>query len=105
MYPHNQPISNTINKLKETAKQAVKIVGRIKKLESSPDLETRTSGKITVVYLDDNGNKKTTAIILSKDDYQNAIRAHSDGNHVEITGEFSGQKNNILTCESFSIIE
>ena len=104
-YDYYQPISNTINKLKETAKQAVKIVGRIKKLESSPDLETRTSGKITVVYLDDNGNKKTTAIILSKDDYQNAIRAHSDGNHVEITGEFSGQKNNILTCESFSIIE
>ena len=104
-YDYYQPISNTINKLKETTKQAVKIVGRIKKLESSPDLETRTSGKITVVYLDDNGNKKTTAITLSKDDYQNAIRAHSEGDHIEITGEFSGQKNNILTCESFSIIE
>lgn len=104
-YDYCQPISNTISKLKETTKQTVKIVGRIKKLESSPDLETRTSGKITVVYLDDNGNKKTSVINLSKDDYQNAIKAHTEGNHVEITGEFSGLKNNMLNCESFSIIE
>lgn len=104
-YDYYQPISNTISKLKETTKQSVKIVGRIKKLESSPDLETRTSGKITVLYLDDNNKKKTTTINLSREDYQNAIRAHIEGNYVEITGVFSNQKNNILTCESFSIIE
>ena len=104
-YDYYQPISNTISKLKETTKQSVKIVGRIKKLESSPDLETRTSGKITVLYLDDTGKKKTTAINLSREDYQNAIRAHIEGNYVEITGVFTTQKSNILTCESFSIIE
>lgn len=104
-YDYCQPISDTINKLKETKKEAVKIVGRIKKLESSPELETRTSGKITVVYLDENGNKKSSVASLSREDYLNAIKAHTEGNYVEITGEFSGQKNKILNCESFSVIE
>ena len=104
-HDYYQPISTTIDKLREHTKQAVKIVGRIKKLESSPDLSKRTSGKITVVYLDEKENKKTATINVSKEDYDKAIQAHSEGNHVEITGELTGTKNNILTCESFSIIE
>ncbi len=104
-HDYYQPICDTISKLRERKKQTTKIVGRIKKLESSPDLAKRTSGKITVVYLDDNDNKKTTTVNLSKDDYDRALQAHSEGNHVEITGELTGSRNTSLTCESFSIIE
>lgn len=104
-HDYYQPISTTIGKLRERTKRTTKIVGRIKKLESSPDLSKRTSGKITVVYLDEKENKKTATINVSKEDYDKAIQAHSEGNHVEITGELTGSKNNTLTCESFSIIE
>ena len=104
-HDYYQPISSTISKLREHTKQTTKILGRIKKLESSPDLSKRTSGKITVVYLDEKENKKTATINVSKEDYDKAIQAHSEGYHVEITGELTGSRNNILTCESFSIIE
>lgn len=99
------PISNTIDKLRESTNRKTKIVGRIKKLESSPDVTRRTSGKITMVYLDEDEKKKTVIANLIKEDYDKAIKAHSEGNHVEIIGEFSGSRTNTITCESFNIIE
>ena len=104
-HDYYQPISNTISKLKNHTKQAKKIVGRIKRLESAPEVAQRTSGKITVVYLDDNGNKKNVVVNLSKEDYDKALQAHSEGNYVEILGELTGTHGNSLTCESFNIIE
>lgn len=104
-HDYYQPISSTIGRLREHKKQTTKIIGRIKKLESSPDLSKRTSGKITVVYLDDKDNKRTATINITKEDYAKAIQAHSEGTYVEITGELTGARNNAITCESFSIIE
>lgn len=104
-HDYYQPLSTTISKLKERTKQTTKIVGRIKKLESTPDLSKRTSGKISVVYLDEKDNKKSATINLSKEDYDKALQAHSDGNYVEIAVEQSGATKNTLSCESFSIIE
>lgn len=102
-HDYYQPIASTINRLRENKNKKTKLFGRIKKLESSPDVAKRTSGKITIVYLDDNDKKKTATVILNKEDYYKAIQAHSEGNHVEIIGEMAGS--NILSCESFSIIE
>lgn len=102
-HDYYQPISNTITRLRENTNKKTKIFGRIKKLESSPDVSKRTSGKITVVYLDDKDKKRTATVSLIKEDYDKAIQAHSEGSHVEIIGELSGS--NIMSCESFSIIE
>src|SRR5699024_9461759 len=44
-HDYYQPIQTTIDKLKEETSKATKIIGRIKKLESSPDVQTRTTGK------------------------------------------------------------
>ena len=102
-HDYYQPITNTIEKLRENKNTKTKVLGRIKKLESSPDVSKRTSGKVTIVYLDDNEKKKTATVSLKKDDYDKAIQAHSEGSHVEVIGELSG--NNIFSCESFNIID
>lgn len=102
-----QPISSAVEKLRRTSDTKTKILGRIKKLESVPDVSKRTIGQITVVYLDKNDKRKTVTAVLSKDDYDRAIDAHSKGNHVEIIGDIKnvGAKNQSISCESFSIIE
>ena len=101
-HDYYQPIGQTITKLKETKKTKNRILGRIKKLESSPDAAKRDSGKVTVVYLDENEKKKTVQAILNKEDYSKAIETHEKGDHVELIGEYKGT---IMTCEAFSIIE
>lgn len=105
---HNyyQPISTAVEKLRETANTKTKIFGKIKKLESVPDLSKRTSGKITVVYLDDSDMRRTVTANLSREDYDKAIEAHSRGNHIEIVGDIHnpGKRNASVTCESFNII-
>lgn len=102
-----QPIYVAAEKLRKTTETKTKILGRIKKLESAPDVSKRTFGQITVVYLDEDDKRKTVTAILNKEDYDKAIDAHSKGNHVEILGDIknTGVKNQSISCESFSIIE
>ena len=105
-YDYCQPISYAIGELRKTSQAKTKILGRIKKLESSPDLENRTSGKVTIVYLDEKDNKKQVTVNLDKDDYDKAIEAHGHGNHVEVVGDLiSAGKRNIMKCESFGVID
>ncbi len=103
-HDYYQPIETVISKLKERKNTSTTIIGRIRKLESSPDLEKRTNGKITVVYLDENDKKRTVTADLNKNDYEKAITAHATGSHVEITGELKTGRNAAVSCDSFSII-
>lgn len=98
------PIQTISKSLKNESSQSIRIVGRIKKLESSPDLETRTSGKITVVYLDDHDKAGTVTAKLDPNDYRNAISAHENGQYVEIIGELSGRTHKEMKCTGFSVI-
>lgn len=106
-HDYYQPITNVIEKLKENINTYTKIVGRIKRLESIPDASKRTNGKVTIVYLDENGYKQTVSIQLNRDDYIKAIEAHESGSHVEVIGEIenSGKRVNSMSVESFSIID
>lgn len=103
-HDYYQPIESVISKLKKEKNKSTRIIGRIKKLESSPDVEKRTMGKVTLVYLDENDKKRTASAKLEKIDYDKAIEAHACGNHVEIVGELTGGRNATISCESFSII-
>ena len=106
---HNyyEPISNAVGKLREAVNTKTKILGKIKKLESVPDLAKRTSGKITVVYLNDDDMKSTVTVNLKKEDYDKAIEAHSRGNYIEIIGDISnhGKRSKSISCDSFNIID
>lgn len=98
------PIQTISKALKSDEKQSTRIVGRIKKLESTPDLETREGGKITVVYLDDDDKAGTATAQLDRDDYAKAISAHENGQYVEIIGELSGSTHKEIKCKGFSVI-
>ena len=104
-HDYYQPITTIIDKLKDEVKKTSKIFGRIKKLESSPLVETRTKGKVTVVYLDEKNKSKTVTVELEKNDYDKAIIAHAEGKYVEIIGELTISKKSKMICSSFSIID
>lgn len=105
-HDYYQPIQSAIDKLKEDISQSTKIIGRIKKLESTPDAQTRTTGKITVVYLNENDKPRTVSVKLEKNDYDKAIEAHEKGAHIEIIGELTTTgTTSTMTCESFGIID
>lgn len=104
-HDYYQPIETTIERLKDETNKSTRIIGRIKKLESSPDVHKRKSGKITVVYLDENDKRKTVTVNLNKNEYDKAIKAHERGFHVEIVGEILCGRNASMSCESFAVIE
>ena len=106
-HDYYQPIETAVNKLREETKATTKILGRIRKLESSPDVAKRKVGKITVVYLDENDKPKNVSVQLEKSDYDKAIVAHEKGLHVEIVGELKriNNRTSSMSCESFGIID
>ena len=100
-----QPIDLAIKKLKAHTNKATKIIGRIKQLESSPDISQRTMGKIVIVYLDEKNKPKTVRAKLDSLTYNKAIKAHEKGLYVEVIGKLSGKTRASITCEAFNIIE
>ena len=103
-HSYYQPIHATVTKMKGNIKKNRKIVGRIKRLEATADLENREAGKVTVVYIDDNNKAKTVIAKLEKDDYNRAIEAHAKGWYVEIVGEMSGGRAREIDCQSFNVL-
>ena len=100
-----QPMESVIQKLKGHTKKTTAIVGRIKKLESSPDAKNRDKGRITVTYLDENNKARTLVTDLDAGDYARALEAHGKGWYVQLTGELSTKKNvATMRCESFDVI-
>ncbi len=104
-HDYYQPIKTTVEKLKGAVNRSTRIIGRINKLESAPDVHKRKIGKITVVYLDENDKPKTVTASLNKNEYDKAIKAHEKGYHVEIIGEIAYGKKSSISCESFVVIE
>lgn len=104
-HDYHQPIASAIDRFRKTADTKQKILGRIKRLESAPDVAKRDGGKITIVYLDENDRKRTVIANLCKKDYDKAIEAHEKGLYVEVTGETAGKKGNSMDCDFFGIIE
>lgn len=106
-HDYYQPITSAIGKIHSRTNTKARILGRIKKLESSPDVASRTTGKVTVVYLDEDEKKKNITANLSKEDYDKAIQAHTTGSYIEMIGDITQCKsrNSTMICETFSIVE
>jgi len=97
-------IKEVVDQWKKQSRSMDMYVGRIKKLASESDLQKRTQGIITLVFLDEKGTK-TADVTLSKEDYDRAVIAHRDGKYVKIYGEISGTKHKKIKCNNFSIID
>lgn len=101
-----QPIEAIAKKLKTQINKSTKIIGRIKKLESSPDIKVRKTGKITIVYLNEKNQPRTVTAKLDNQNYTQALIAHEKGLYVELIGELSGKTRPAsMVCESFNIID
>lgn len=92
-------------RLSEHVKPDISIIGRIKALKSTPDAAERKNGKAEIVYLDDADRKKTSRIILGKEDYDLAIEAHRRGLLVKVEGKTSAESENTYNAISISILE
>ena len=106
-HDYYQPIMEAIDRIKRLIDEKTRIIGRINKLESIPDVEKRISGKVSVVYIDDVGKRRTVRAELDRNDYALALEAHSKGFYVEIAGTLinAGKSNASISCESFCILE
>lgn len=106
-HDYYEPIKVTVNRLRKEKDTATKIYGRIKQLDSTPDVAKRKDGKITVVYLDENNRSKTTIVRVDKNDYDKAITAHSRGYFIEVIGKMTKSENRkaFMECEAFRIID
>lgn len=100
-----QPIKSIIGKLKEEQEKFKEIVGRIKKLEALPIVDKRTTGNVTISYIDDDNRSHTITTRLEKYDYDKAIEAHQAGKYIKVIGMVNESKRNTMECESFSIVE
>lgn len=98
------PINAFISKTKNKIENEKTYFGRIKTLDAVPDPSIRESGKIIIVFLDDNQNKTTASVELQKEDYNNAIEAHLNGKTVKVVGKISGQSKKRIECSQFEII-
>lgn len=109
MFSHDyyEPIRAAVNRLREEKAAATRIYGRIKQLDSTPDVAKRKDGRITVVYLDENNRSRTIIVRVDKNDYDKAITAHSKGYFVEIIGNMAKSTNRkaVMECEAFRIID
>lgn len=106
-FNHNyfEPISAAVLRIKAKAGRKERIIGRIKKLESTPDVETRVAGKITVAYLDESEKARTAVCELKKDDYDRALEAHEKGQYVVIVGDMTKGRKSYIKCETFAVLE
>lgn len=102
-YNYYKPLSSIITRMKENVTRKTQLIGKVKKLEAVPEVEKRSAGKITLVYIDDNGKARSATTNLDKSDYDKAIEAHTKGWYVEVVGEMTGRRGEIQ-CESFNVI-
>lgn len=106
-HDYYEPIRATVNRLRQEKATATKIYGRIKQLDSTPDVAQRKDGRVTVVYLDENDKSRTIIVHVDKNDYDKAITAHSNGYFIEVIGKMtkSGNRKASMECEAFRIID
>lgn len=98
-----EPIREVSRSLHDEVRHSRPVIGRIESLQSLPDAEKRTEGTVKIIYLDENNHKKTVRVVLGREDYIKAIRAHETGSTVRVTGEFTGK--NQMDYNSFAVIE
>lgn len=105
---HNyyDPINSVVAKIKEKdSEQQITIRGRVKRLEASPDIGKRETGKITIVFLNEKNAARTITANLAKQDYNNAIEAHSKGYICKLTGKYIDGNAKVIACDSFEILD
>jgi len=105
---HNyyDPISTFVRDKTPQEGEVMSFFGRIKRLSAQPDIKTRDSGSITIVFLSKNNKGVYASVNLTKEDYNAAIEAHKDGKMIKIVGVLSsGNGPKTINYNSFEVLE
>lgn len=98
------PIDTLVRKIKNNQGSEKTYVGRIKGLDAAPDPSVRDKGKVNFVFINEDQNKATASVVLSKEDYNAAIEAHRNGKVVKVVGVLSGKTYKKIDCSYFEVI-
>lgn len=94
------PLKSVVDKYKKEEEIATKILeGRISKLNASPNIEERKNGTATLVYINHAAKATKITLELSKNDYDTAISAHSEGKTIRARGEIVGRNMKVSALE------
>lgn len=99
-----EPITRAIELLKYLTAGEITVEGFITKLESEPDINKRTTGKVEI-SLTEEGISRTIIANLALDAYNKALLAHKDGKTVQITGKVSGGKKKHITDGRIAVLD
>jgi hypothetical protein len=100
-----KPIQAVVQTIKEKRADEKEFVGAVIKLKATPNVEKRTEGEATIVYLDKEIKKARTAkVLLKKEDYNEALEAHKKGSTVKVTGRISGQRAKTIDYSKFEVL-
>lgn len=104
-HDHCSPIDTVVQSIKgkRTADER-SFTGKISNLKAKPNLEKRDVGEITLVYIDQEKASKAK-VVLNKEDYDDAIKAHESGKDVRVIGKILGQKRKIIEYSTFRVLD
>lgn len=100
-----QPITATVQKIKEKTIKQTEIIGRISQLKAAPSVDNRDGGEIIVVYLNENNKAKSVKAILNKEDYEKAVDAHQHGKMIKIIGTLTNGSRPVLENTAFIYLD
>ena len=98
------PIEKIINEIKKSSYKTTTITGKITQLKAAPTVDERQYGCIVVAYIDDNKKSKSVTAVLTKKDYENAIKAHQHGERVKLTGDLQKTPKAVMKNTIFSVL-
>lgn len=98
------PIEKIINEIKKSSYKTTTITGKITQLKAAPTVNERQYGCIVVAYIDDNKKSKSVTAVLTKKDYENAIKAHQHGKRVKLTGDLQKTPKAVMKNTIFSVL-
>ena len=104
-HDYYSPIETLVKKIKGVHESEKNYIGLVKKLDATPELFDRKSGKVTIVYLNEKQKATSATMVLSAEQYDAAVEAHRWGKTIKVSGAISKQTNKIIDCNSFEVLE
>lgn len=104
-HDYSAPIETIVRKVKKPINEEKSYVGRISHLNSTTDVKNRTTGIITLVFVNEANKASSASVELPLTEYNQAIDAHRNGKYVRIKGTLSGTGKKRIECSEFSVEE
>lgn len=102
-----EPIKSIIENIKpDIVETSGEYVGKIKKIEADPDVNSRADGEITFIFISNEEKAISAKVTLEGDDLHAAIKAFDEGKNVKISGNLKvSSRQKTIESPTFKVIE